>query len=406
MSPTKTYTVKDIIDNLAKNPTFAPILPYPPYKSPSDAHERPKVGLAVESMKRHMTDEGWQIFDGLRHNGYELAGYNITTKTPEHFPFTRPVNPISGKIEDICTPIPPSSHSVNLTNVDQIIGILNPSTVVVQDKREWDVPQSHREFRERRARFNNVEALAKRTDIFKVTILKDSHQRPLYHRQSADDIGCHAWIIYYHPAIVYFNANYTRPNNYVRTYHTLNSDLVPSFNTKLTERKGALLSGAISGAYPLRIRLVNELKALPETTYLPHPGYHMRGCATADFLNTLNSFRVAICTSSMYGYALRKIIEATACGCIVLTDLPSDEVLPEIDENLVRIHPSISSQEISGILKTLYSTYNVDRQLLFAHKAMRYYDYRTMTKKLVEDIERMRVNYSRTVSSSTFLCNE
>ena len=29
-----------------------------------------KVALAVESMKRHTTDEGWQLFEGLEHQGW------------------------------------------------------------------------------------------------------------------------------------------------------------------------------------------------------------------------------------------------------------------------------------------------------------------------------------------------
>ena len=74
-----------------------------------------------------------------------------------------------------------------------------------------------------------------------------------------------------------------------------------------------------------------------------HPGYHANGSFTPA-LHSRNStkFKVAICTSSTMGFALRKIIEATACGCRVITDLPAGEVMPEIDGNLTRVSSDIS----------------------------------------------------------------
>lgn len=354
-------TINDVLSRLSS--PVVEQLPTPPYIGNSEVEQeggvtrRARVGLAVESMRQHMTNEGWEIFAGLQHNGYLLAGYQLP------YPYT---------------------------DVRQILQLTNPDTLILQDKREWDV--AIRDFREPKARFTNVEVLRDRHDVFKLTILKDSQQRPEYHRQSADEIGCHAWIIYYHPRIVHHLAPYTRSQHLIRTYHSVDSSKVPPY--RAIRRHGCLLSGAVSNAYPLRQRLFKEVASLPYTTPYRHPGYHRNGSATPRFLHTLSKYRVAICTASMYGYALRKLIEATACGCVVVTDLPSDEVLPEIDGNLVRVNPEIPTRELGQLLAQLHSAYSPERQEHYAQKARQYYDYRALTARLVSDIQTLKDTYT------------
>lgn len=313
------------------------------------------VFLAVASMKDHMTDEGWQIAQATEANGYTLCGHQCT---------------------------------VNQTGVKQILRETNPGIVILQDKREWDVQR--RDFRDKQASFKNVQHMKERSDLFKLTILKDSHQKPLYHRESADEIGCHAWIVYYHPRIVKHLAPYVREQHLIRTYHSIDSEIVPRFNK---DRSGTLLSGAVSSVYPFRQMLVRHQAKLHNTKYLKHPGYHRNGSHTPAFLKTLNEFKTAICTSSHFGYALRKIIEATACGCRVLTDLPVDEVLPEIDVNLERISPHADLDQVNRKLREMEDTYDQSRQMILAEKAKLYYDYRRQGKLLVSKIEELRKNY-------------
>jgi hypothetical protein len=116
-------------------------------------------------------------------------------------------------------------------------------------------------------------------------------------------------------------------------------------------------------------------------------------------LDTLSKYKVAICTSSIYGYALRKIIEATACGCIVITNLPESDRLPFIDDNLVRVFPHpekefLTLQRYGNRIRECIEKYDVERQRHFAEQAIKYYDYRVMCGKLVADIEQMRFSYS------------
>lgn len=353
-------TIQDVINNLAKIKFKQLNKPeYRPSKFNLENNQT-KLGLAVEDMHRHMTDEGWQIFDGLqKSSNYILCGHNLT---------------------------------INETDVKNILHIHNnPKILILQDKREWDTKEN--DFRNKLSKFENVNILKVRDDIFKLTILKDAQNNPLYHRESANEIDVHAWVIYYHPRIVSYLAGYVRPSNLVRTYHSINKDDCPVYTD--TNRDNALLSGAISSAYPLRNHLVKNVNDIFKVHYLPHPGYHRDGCATPNFLKLLTKYKVSICTASKYGYALRKIIESTACGCIVISNLPKDEVIPEIDNNIIRISSNISIKEISELVRYHINNYDSEKQRYLSEKAINRFNHLEITKRLANDIEYMRVTYNK-----------
>lgn len=358
------YLIRDVVEGLPA--VLGAPLPAPAYTGATVDH-RAKVGLAVESMRSHMTDEGWQIFAGLEHAGYVLAGDKLVITLN-------------------------NGRAVRgLKDVEEILKHLNPGTLVVQDKREWDL--GYRDFRDPSATFTNVGSLRRRNDLFKLTILKDAQQRPAYHAESAAEMGVHAWVVYYHPALVTYLAPYTRCAHLIRTYHTVDAALVPAYQA--AGRHGCLLSGASSGAYPLRQRLIRALGNMPDVHYKPHPGYHRKGCETPQFLQILSHYKVALCTASRYGYALRKIIEATACGCVVVTDLPADEVLPEIDGNLVRVHNGATAAQVYEVVRRAIDGYDPSSQERYAQAAKAWYDYRIMSTRLADNIEHLRMNYSQ-----------
>ena len=358
------YLIRDVLEGLPE--VIGTPLPPPPYTGPA-VDQRPRVGMAVESMRRHMTDEGWQIFAGLEHAGYTLTGHNLMTRLN------------NGHV------------ACDVKNVSDILHQLTPGTVVVQDKREWDL--ARRDFRDPNAVFHNVGMLRSRHDVFKLTILKDAQQRPAYHAESAAEMGVHAWIVYYHPSLIARLAPYTRTAHLVRTYHTVDPDAVPAYQAE--GRSGCLLSGAVSSAYPLRQRLVRALAGMPEVACKPHPGYHRKGCETPQFLQILSRYKAAVCTASRYGYALRKIIEATACGCAVVTDLPADEVLPEIDGNLVRVHNGATAAQVYEVVRRAIDGYDPSSQERYAQAAKAWYDYRIMSTRLADNIEHLRMNCSQ-----------
>lgn len=314
--------------------------------------EGKRLAFATKANAEHMTDEAWQLFQALDSSGYYTVDWDC--------------------------------------NVVFTIGDRLPvSTVVLQDKREWEGLTANRT---RVKTLTGVTPLAGINTVFKLTVLKDAQNNLSYHRGSAEEMGCHAWIVYYHPLIVKHLAPYVRQEHLVRTYHSLDANLVPPF--RVEGRRGCILSGAISGAYPLRTLLAQNWQRLPGCHYLKHPGYHQRGCETPNYLATLNNFKVAICTSSRFGYAVRKIMEATACGCRVITDLPVDEVLPEIDANLVKVDSTISVEEMAEVVAYETAAWDADEQTHYSLKAQRFYDYRAVGRRLADDIEALRRSYN------------
>jgi len=344
-------TVDDVISKIPRG--TLPLLPSPEF---IPDRRRGRIMLAVETFSRHMTDEGWQLQLGLEEAGYCLYG--------KGFPHDE-------------------------TSVPDILALTSPGTVIVQDKREWD-PTRDGCF-DKTVAFRGCGCLRDEPHVFRVTVSKDAHQGPAYHRAAHDEIGTHAWIVYYNPRVVCHMASWIRPEHCIRTYHSLNSEDVPVF---ASERRGCLLSGAISEHfYPLRTRLARNHQRLPETVYLQHPGYNANGHKTPGFLKTLSKYKVAICTASIFGYTLRKLIEATACGCRVITDLPYDEVMPEIDGNFIRVEPSSPVSYIADVVSEAINSYDPDLQRRFAKRAIAFYDYRSLYGQLAYDIASMRRSY-------------
>lgn len=339
-----------MIDAIRSRPAGGP-LPLPAYAS---SQREGRVFCAVETFARHMTDEGWQLQSGLERAGYKLAG--------RYFDFDE-------------------------VDVRRIVADMRPGVCIVQDKREWDATRDG--CFDKSIAFEHSSCLREHPEIFKLTVIKDAHSDPPYHREAADEIGCHAWIAYYHPEIVCHLAPWVRREHVIRTWHSLNPADVPAYST--SGREGCLLSGATNRQlYPFRERLKANCTNLPGVSYLQHPGYHARGWQTPRFLRQLAKFKVAICTASVFGYALRKIVESVACGCVVITDLPPDEVLPAIDGALIRVSPEIGLEELGHIIRRAESEYDPMAQEDWSKKAVAWYDWQRRGAELAVDIEVMR----------------
>jgi hypothetical protein len=77
----------------------------------------------------------------------------------------------------------------------------------------------------------------------------------------------------------------------------------------------------------------------------------------------------------------------------VITDLPFDEVMPSIDANLIRVPAGISISDLSDVVSDAVSKYDSERQLKFSADCIEFYDYRSVTRRLAEDIEIMKRSY-------------
>ncbi len=347
-------TVAERIASLPVAPMAS--LPAPDFCGPNNLG--PRVFCGLESFSRHMTDEGHQLQQGLAGAGYELWG--------RHF-------------------------DNDESDVAKILAATLPSVVIMQDKREWDVRNGC--CLDPGVGFENSAVLQCDPSIFRLTICKDAHMDPQYHREASAEIGAHAWISYYHPDLVHHLAPWTRRQHIIRTWHSIDPGKIPEFKPA-EQRKRAILSGAISGLYPWRQLLAANHEML-EIDMLRHPGYHSRGSHTTRYLDFINGYKVAICTSSMFGYSLRKLVESIACGCVVITDLPPDDALPEIDESLIRVSPSTPLAELREIVDSTEASYSEEKQRHFAARAAAFYDYRRRGWELAAKIEEMRRQYEK-----------
>lgn len=316
-----------------------------------------KAGLFVKSLERHITDEGVQLQNGLITQGYTPYGHG---------------------------------YGDSKTDIGDILLAAKPSTLFIQDKREWDREHPWGDFRDKRSHFTRSKLLQEVFNTFKVTMHKDTHARQGYNMEFANEVGLHAWLVYYHQNIIRATAPFVRAEHLIRIYHSIDMLAVPELTE---ERDGAVLSGAVSGAYPLRKRLINGRNELYKTKYLQHPGYTAGKNYSNDYLKTLVQHRVSICTTSKWGFALRKIIEAVVCGCVCITDLPVDDVLPVIDEGLVRVHPDSRPNQVSEIIQREHENYDQEYRIDLANRAMQFYDYRESARRMCEDIENLRRSY-------------
>ena len=295
-----------------------------------------RVFLANLDYRRHMTSEGDQLQEGLRSAGWTLAGKGYD----------------------------------DLTDVPTILERYRPDVVVVHDKRDWD-PASSIAFRKDLG-FGRLEALQK-SAAFKAVVVKDAASSLPYQKRFYDDVGADAAIVYYHPKQVACHSLWMNGRPMIRTYHSIASADLAAIDLR-APRKRAIVTGAASNAYPLRQRVIRDA-AMLGVEVLRHPGYGNTGARTPEYLRKIAGYKVHVATASMYGFALRKIIESVAVGCSVVTDLPDFDILPEIDGALYRVKPTANAIEMRDVIRTAEKLWDLEERLAWAEKARRFYDY-------------------------------
>jgi len=107
--------------------------------------------------------------------------------------------------------------------------------------------------------------------------------------------------------------------------HAASPDFIVPYNPQ--PQNFVLLSGAITGHYPLRqqLKVLHGRGSYP-IVYQPHPGYYTGYDYQTDeyvgsgFARTLNSFRAAFTDSLVYRYVVAKYFEIPATGALLLAD--------------------------------------------------------------------------------------
>lgn len=301
----------------------------------------------------HTSDEGSQLQRGLEHAGWKLVGAGYG---------------------DGCRDVP--------TLLDRYV----PEAVFVQDPRDWD-PEHDGSFR-KDVGFHRIEALRSRPDIFRVCIVKDAGSVRPYQERCCREIGPDAVLVYYAPATVLALNPWLATTRLIRIYHSVDGELCRNFDLGRPRRK-AVVTGATSAAYPVRTRVMREAAKSKRLgiDVVGHPGYHNRGAHTPDYLAMLAGYRVHVATASIYGFALRKIIESVAVGCTPVTNLPASDPLPEIDGALVRVSSSAGVGEVMKAVDKADRAWQLAERLAWAELAQRWYDWRAAGVRLNAELE-------------------
>lgn len=305
------------------------------------------IVLGNVDYRRHMTTEGDQFQEGLRAAGWPICGTGFD----------------------------------GYTDVPLILDRYRPDTIVIHDPRDWD-PSSAIAFRKDLG-FTRLSAL-RTAEAFKAIVVKDAASSLVYQARIFRQVGADAAITYYHARSIWKNADWLQHVPLIRTYHSLDADDLAAIPMG-SDRRAVVVSGALSKAYPLRQRVVRDSHVLG-VDVIPHPGYSNKGARTPAYCRLLGGYKVSIATASMYGFALRKIIEGVAVGCTVITDLPAYDVLPAIDGALVRVPATINPPELASVIAAAVLSWDPLERALWAARARLFYDYRALGRRLADHL--------------------
>jgi len=285
---------------------------------------------------------------------------------------------------------------VDMVDVKQAVKQFHTKIVLMWPRYEFDSREWSGQEVQPKHCFVNWEYLLERDDIMRVVVWHDAGSDRALQKQWHEDYMPHAYLSWYHEESVMPFASYVQRNQIVRTYHNINPEAVPAF----AKRSGtAIVSGAYThDVYPLRTNCFSWARSglLGDgVDYMLHPGYSQSGTHSDSYCETLSRYRVAICTASSYRFALRKLFEATACGCRVITDLPEYDAIPYIDGNFVRVRQSITHADLKTIVQREASEWDAEKQKHFADLAITHYNYRSECARVTSELERKYAELQR-----------
>ena len=317
--------------------------------------------FALESFRRHMDNGRWLFQLGMERQDYVSVGGEMP------------------------------SPGVDSTDVAWAVERFKPRIVVFWPRYEWDPKEwSGPEVRPEHC-YRNWECLFDHPEILRVCVFHDAGSARAQQKRWHEALRPHVYLTWYHADSVLPFAPHIRREQLVRTYHILDGDNTPPVRDR---QKTCIISGAHTpDVYPFRTRvlqLAKESKLGPGVDAITHPGYKQAGTRSNAYVQKLGEYRVAVCTASAYRFALRKIWEATAAGCRVITNLPSYDLLPGIDDNLIRVSSDVSTGELKEVIQNAAATWDLRQQQAFAERAVELYDWRAECARVAKELE-MRV---------------
>jgi len=281
----------------------------------------------------------------------------------------------------------------NETDIQAVCERLKPDIVFVHSWDTWGPQAASGKRPKPEVAGGNVELtgyewLAEQDNILRVTQYADPRpERSAEHEQWQNEVfRPHVVLCRYDLDNVCELNPWLRRDALLRIWHSVTADYCPP----IRDRKGIAMFGGctLPAFYPVRHRLRAELDASPlaeERTEGCGPVYTVRphhrwargtGPDVPAYMRHLAEHRVAVVTGAKWHWALKKHWEATAAGCIVVTNLADADPLPWIDDNLVRVPDDIALADLTDLVQSLAAGWDIGRQRQFADLAVRHFDYR------------------------------
>lgn len=156
----------------------------------------------------------------------------------------------------------------------------------------------------------------------------------------------------------YQNVNFKDIYSYSKLVHVPHCAEKTIFYDKKQNIKNidVLLCGTVGRHYPLRQKLREVLKIMPEEfkcIEYTHPGYIHSDAFTnvylKDFADVINNSKICVTCTSKYKYRLGKMVEIPMCGSVMCCDVPDQE--PDIfNDIMITIDENMTIEEIANKL--------------------------------------------------------
>lgn len=310
--------------------------------------------FGVEAFKDYASDTAYRIQAGLADQGFTCFG--------KRFPGDR-----------------------NCTDMREVVERERPDIVHVEDWNTWNPKMKQKASAD--VEFTNWEWVGQQEGILRCT----KHADPWHHFEEQKHFqrvfNPHAVLVRYEPDLVSRCAPYMKRELMVRLYHTVTREFCRPVREKGRDRI-CLLSGACHGVvYPLRTRIWREVRQLPDwektfTHRVHHRWLHSGGSAVPGYMEQLARYKVAFVGCSKFLAAFKKLYEATAAGCIVVTNFPETDRVPVVDENLFRVPSDISAEALQEICRELAFIWDEEKQKDLAQRTIARYDYRVEAARI------------------------
>tara|TARA_Y100000768_G_C23663350_1_gene534228 strand:- start:40 stop:639 length:600 start_codon:yes stop_codon:yes gene_type:complete len=151
-------------------------------------------------------------------------------------------------------------------------------------------------------------------------------------------------------------------DKYIYTPHYIDTNIFTIY-PEINKDIDILIYGNLSDLYPFRKRVFNILNDNDISyQFLPHPGYLDQNENTDNIIigeqlaKLINRAKYTLVTCSAFNYLVKKYMEITACGSIMIGNYPKYEDNP-FKNNYINIDNDMSDNDIVQIIQNALNNY-------------------------------------------------